>query len=91
MSTAFITFAFAAAVSLVIIVAASRHKKSAFGALSLIGSLGVVTATIDPEGAVIVDGELWRASSSSLLAPQTKVRVVGVQAHLLVVEPRRER
>ena len=79
-----------ALMTLTIIVAASRHKKSASGALKLIGSRGVVNTIVHPEGTVIVDGELWRASSMHALTPQTKIRVVGVQAHLLLVEPATE-
>lgn len=67
----------------------SRHKKSATRALNLLGATGLIESTLDPEGAVIVDGELWRArgEDGSALQIRNRVRVVGAQAHLLIVAP----
>ncbi len=69
-----------------LIILASRHKKSATGPIKLLGSVGVVHTTMSPEGTVLVDGELWRAASPSLIQPQARVRVVGAREHLLLVE-----
>lgn len=72
-----------------IVTALSRHKKSASRQINVIGALGVIDTTLDPEGAVIVNGELWRArlKDGTTMNARTRVRVVGVQAHLLLVEP----
>ena len=70
------------------IAALSRHKKSATGPLALDG-VARVYETLSPEGAIILNGELWRACSydgSTILAGAT-VRVVGASGHLLQVAP----
>ena len=71
-----------------VIAAASRHKKSATGALQLAGSRGLVERTLEPEGAVLIQGELWRARShkGATVERGRKVRVVGASGHLLEVE-----
>ena len=65
------------------------HKKSASRQLNVIGAIGVIEKQLDPEGAIIVNGELWRArlSDGASLKGKIKVRVVGAQGHLLLVEP----
>lgn len=67
----------------------SRHQKSAPRPLNLIGATGFIERRLDPEGAVIINGELWRArvENGSPLQSRKRVRVVGTQAHLLLVEP----
>lgn len=72
-----------------IIAAISRHKKSGVGELDLLGARAVVETTLEPEGSVLVRGELWRArlrAGGKLERGQT-VRVVGASQHLLEVEP----
>jgi membrane-bound ClpP family serine protease len=66
----------------------SRHKKSATGALEIMGAIGLVESALDPEGSVIIDGELWRArvASGSALQSRDRVRVVGQRGHLVLVE-----
>jgi membrane-bound ClpP family serine protease len=66
----------------------SRHKKSATGALKIMGAIGLVESRIDPEGSVIINGELWRARAENggALEAQDRVRVVGMQGHLILVE-----
>ncbi len=56
--------------------------------LSLIGSSGLISTELNPEGAVLVGGELWRARSidGMRIAPQTTVQVVDLQGHLLLVK-----
>jgi len=67
----------------------SRDKKSATGALNLIGATGVVQSTLEPEGAVIINGELWRARAATggRLEANHQIRVVGLAKHLVLVEP----
>ena len=72
-----------------LVTALSLHKKAASRHVNVIGALGVIETPLAPEGAVIVNGELWRArlKDGSTMNDRTMVRVVGVQAHLLLVEP----
>jgi membrane protein implicated in regulation of membrane protease activity len=72
-----------------LIAAVSRHKKSGVGELELLGARAVVETTLEPEGAVLVGGELWRARlrTGGKLERGRAVRVVGASQHLLEVEP----
>jgi len=49
------------------------------GADGLIGEEGVVRQVIDPEGKVIVHGELWQAVSQTPIPVGTRVRVTGIR------------
>src|SRR3982750_2158788 len=71
-------------VVLLIIVAASRHKKAATGELNLMGALASVEMTLEPEGSVLIRGELWRARSSEggTIERGRCVRVVGASDYL---------
>ena len=77
-----------AGVSLAIVIALYRHKKNTGSVSRLLGEVGEVSSDLRPEGAVVVHGELWRARSrsGSLVSAQTRIRVVGVEGHLLLVE-----
>jgi membrane-bound serine protease (ClpP class) len=76
-------------IAVLLIVAVSRHKKAATGALDLRGAVAFVEATLTPEGAVLVRGELWRARlrSGGSLERGRQVKVIGASKHLLEVEP----
>jgi len=65
-----------------------RHKNASGGDVKLLGERGRVETRIDPEGSVIVAGELWRARSHDGRAIDvgSVVRVVGMHSHLAVVE-----
>ena len=68
----------------------SRHHKSAVDRRDPLGMSARVESKLEPDGAIILKGELWRAQVKSLstqVVPGTIVRVVGVNGHLLVVEP----
>ena len=67
----------------------SRHHKEATGELDLVGAVAAVETALEPEGAVLVRGELWRARTRGGAAIERgcRVRVVGASAHLLEVEP----
>ncbi len=75
--------------SIAIVVALYRHKKASSGSIHVVGETGEVASDLAPEGTVLVHGELWRARSGngSTLDAMTRVRVVRVQDHLLVVDP----
>jgi membrane-bound serine protease (ClpP class) len=67
----------------------SRNWKTATGKEELIGEVGVVTATIPPngEGMVRTHGELWRATSGDAITEGAAVRVLRVEGLKLNVEP----
>ncbi|MGB9182221.1 MAG: NfeD family protein [Pyrinomonadaceae bacterium] len=72
-----------------VIALASRHKKSATGQLDLIGAVASVETDLEPEGSVLVRGEMWRAClrRGSAQGCGSRVRIVGASGHLLLVEP----
>ena len=61
--------------------------KPTTGREGLVGERGVVRRRIDPEGQVLVHGELWRARADQPLDPGEKVEVVGADG--LTLEVRR--
>ena len=67
---------------------ASRHQKSAAGELDLMGSEGSVETTLEPEGSVLIRGELWRARSrtGATVRRGERVRIVGASGCFLEVE-----
>jgi membrane-bound ClpP family serine protease len=72
------------------VVALSRHKKSGAGELKLLGATAVVETTLEPEGSVLVRGELWRArlpGADDRIERGRRVRVVGASEYLLEVVP----
>lgn len=72
-----------------VIAALSRHQKAGVGELNLLGARAVVETTLEPEGSVLVRGELWRARSrvGERIERGRAVRVVGADRYLLEVEP----
>ncbi len=69
------------------LIALSRHKKSGTGKIQLLGAEAYVESQLNPEGAVLIQGELWRARSEDgmSIASQERVEVVAVDGHLLLV------
>ena len=67
--------------------AVSHHKKSGSGDVKLIGSAGLVDTKLDPHGTVLIHCELWSAYSNdgNVIAAGSKVLVVGMRDHLLLV------
>jgi membrane-bound serine protease (ClpP class) len=59
------------------------------GELNLLGARAMVETTLEPEGSVLVRGELWRARSQTggRIERGQAVRVIGADRHLLEVEP----
>ena len=64
------------------------HKKAGAGDIRLIGEIAEVDTKLDPEGTVIVCGELWRARSKddAIISENARVRVVGFADHFALVE-----
>lgn len=79
-----------ATLAALVVVALYRHKKSGAGDIKLIGEPATVETKLDPVGAVVVCGELWQARSKdgSDIPIHTRVRVVGFEGHLALVEAR---
>lgn len=69
------------------LMALSRHKKSSTGRIQLLGAEAYVESQLNPEGAVLIQGELWRARSEdgTSIAAEERVEVVAVDGHLLIV------
>ncbi len=57
------------------------------GADGIIGQIGIVKRATDPEGKVLIHGELWQAVSKQPLAEGTKVKAVHIRNLVLEVEP----
>jgi membrane-bound ClpP family serine protease len=79
-----------ASLATLIVVALYRHKKAGAGEIKLIGEPATVDTKLDPVGSVIVCGELWQARSKdgSVIPTNARVRVVGFEGHLALVEAR---
>jgi len=71
-----------------LVAAISRHQKSGSRAIKLIGEFATVETGLNPEGTVLVCGELWCAKSADggAILSGLRVRVVGFQDHLALVE-----
>ncbi|UCF93231.1 MAG: hypothetical protein JSW39_03460, partial [Desulfobacterales bacterium] len=65
----------------------SQISRPATGSMGLVGEVGIVKKALDPEGKVFVHGELWNATSKSLIQEEARVRVVKVVNLMLEVEP----
>jgi len=65
----------------------AHRKKSATGDLRLIGMPAVASTLLDPEGAVLVKGELWLARSADgrSLPANSALNIMGAAEHLLLV------
>jgi membrane-bound serine protease (ClpP class) len=74
----------------------ARRGKSLIGLAALVGStatamepIGIESGPGETIGHVLVQGEIWQATATEPLAPQTLVRVTGYQGAILRVEPQR--
>jgi membrane-bound serine protease (ClpP class) len=65
----------------------ARRMKSMLGPSALVGSRASAMEALNPEGHVLVEGEIWRAISSEPVSAGTPLRVVGLEQYLLHVEP----
>lgn len=69
------------------VVAARRRKPFEMG---IIGEIGEALGEIRGEGFVRVRGEIWRARSGKDIGDGEKVRVIGKEGPILIVEPVKE-
>ena len=77
-----------AALATLLVVSLYLHKKAGAGDINLVGEIAQVDTELDPEGTVIVCGEMWRARSKdgAVISSHAQVRVVGFEGHLALVE-----
>ena len=64
----------------------SRRADPKVGVETLIGALGRVVTDCRPDGTVRIKGEIWRARCEVGASMGTRVRVVGREELILVVE-----
>jgi membrane-bound serine protease (ClpP class) len=65
----------------------ARNMKSLLGPSALVGSRASAMEPLNPEGHVLVEGEIWRAVSSEPVSAGTQLRIVRLEQYLLHVEP----
>ena len=65
----------------------ARRSKSRLGVDAMVGSAASAMEPLEPEGHVLVEGEIWRAVASEPVAKGTALRVVGHEQYLLRVVP----
>jgi membrane-bound serine protease (ClpP class) len=65
----------------------ARRMKSRLGVDAMVGSPASAMEPLEPEGHVLVEGEIWRAVASEPVAKGTPLRVIGHEQYLLRVEP----
>jgi len=72
---------------LVSIVIQARRNKVLTGASGMIGEEGITRTGLEPEGQVLVRGEIWDAVASANVPAGARVRVKGMAGLKLLVEP----
>ncbi len=69
----------------------ARRMKAKMGADAMVGKEAQAMEPLAPEGHVLVEGEIWKASSNVPVPKDARVRVVGHEQYLLRVEPIEQR
>ena len=65
---------------------AAQRRKVVTGEAGMIASIGVAQTDLDPEGKVMIRGEIWDARASGKVLKGTRVRVRGLDGLILLVE-----
>lgn len=65
----------------------ARQLKARLGADALVGHQASAMEALNPEGHVVVDGEIWRAIANEMVPEGTMLQVVGHDQFLLKVTP----
>jgi membrane-bound serine protease (ClpP class) len=65
----------------------ARKRKSRIGADAMVGAAATAMEALEPQGHVLVEGEIWQAVASAPVAKGVKLRVTGHHQLLLEVEP----
>jgi membrane-bound serine protease (ClpP class) len=65
---------------------AAQRRKAVTGEAGMIGAVGVAQTDLNPEGKVMVRGEIWDACAQGKILKGTRVRVRGLDGLTLLVE-----
>ena len=65
----------------------ARRRKALLGADTMVGSSATAMEPLNPEGHVLVEGEIWRAVASENVPSGASVRIIGHEQMLLRVVP----
>jgi membrane-bound serine protease (ClpP class) len=65
----------------------ARRRKARIGADAMVGYPATAMEPLDPQGHVLVEGEIWQAVASAPVVKGAKLRVTGHDQMLLQVEP----
>jgi membrane-bound serine protease (ClpP class) len=68
-------------------VIAAKLRKAVTGEAGMIGSVGLAQTDLEPEGKILVRGELWNAWAQEKILKGTRVRVCEIEGLTLRVEP----
>ena len=68
----------------------ATRSKAVTGGEGLVDSIGVARTDLNPQGKVLVHGELWDARAEQHISPGGRVRVRKVEGLTLYVEPAEE-
>jgi membrane-bound serine protease (ClpP class) len=74
-------------VFLVRLIVRAQRMKSRLGPQALVGSRARAMEALNPEGHVLVEGEIWSAVSTTPVPAGAPLRVIGLDKYLLHVEP----
>jgi len=66
---------------------AARKRKAVTGEAAMVNSIGVARTDLEPEGKVLVQGEIWDARAEQKILKGARVRVRQIEGLKLVVEP----
>ncbi len=69
------------------LVVRARRRKATMGADSMVGAEATAMEPLNPEGHVLVEGEIWRAIATQPAPAGAVLRIVGHEQMLLHVEP----
>jgi len=72
---------------IVVLATRTRSLKKLGGMEGMIGEIGLVKETLNPNGTVLVHGELWEAEAETQVVEGEKVRVDSVQGLKITVSP----
>jgi membrane-bound serine protease (ClpP class) len=61
------------------------------GKEGLVGGIGIAKTELSPSGTVLVQGELWQATSNEPVAKDEPVEVIGIEGMVLKVKPTKRR
>ena len=65
----------------------AQKRKARLGANAMVGSRATAMEPLEPEGHVLVEGEIWQAVSANPVPKGASLRVVGSREMILQVEP----